>query len=82
MVGGRISRFERGEIRWTQTGGPKAVFPRSSTTEGETTIANFLTKIISPPKRKAVYGIYSVVGLAIGATQAGFSAVEAGTLTG
>jgi uncharacterized protein with LGFP repeats len=25
MVGGRISHFERGEIRWTQTGGPKAV---------------------------------------------------------
>jgi uncharacterized protein with LGFP repeats len=26
MPGGRLSRFEGGEIRWTQTGGPKAVF--------------------------------------------------------
>jgi LGFP repeat len=24
MPGGRMSRFERGEIRWTPTGGPKA----------------------------------------------------------
>ena len=39
-------------------------------------MANFLTNIISAPKRKVVYGIYSVVGLGIGATQAGFGAVE------
>jgi uncharacterized protein with LGFP repeats len=25
MSGGRLSRFEGGEITWTQTGGPKAV---------------------------------------------------------
>lgn len=42
-------------------------------------MANFLTNIISPPKRKVVYGTYSAVGLAIGATQAGFSAVESST---
>ena len=45
-------------------------------------MANFLTNIISPPKRKVVYGTYSAVGLAIGATQAGFSAVESRPLTG
>lgn len=26
MPGGRLSRFEHGEIRWTPTGGPKAIF--------------------------------------------------------
>ena len=26
MPGGRLSRFEGGEIHWTQTGGPKAIF--------------------------------------------------------
>lgn len=26
MPGGRLSRFEGGEIRWTPTGGPKAIF--------------------------------------------------------
>lgn len=26
MPGGRLSRFEAGEIRWTPTSGPKALF--------------------------------------------------------
>jgi Trk-type K+ transport system membrane component len=42
-------------------------------------MTNFLTDIIAAPKRKAVYAVYSIIGLAIGATQAGFGAVAYAT---
>lgn len=40
---------------------------------------NFLTDILSPIKRRAIYALYSGVGLLLGAIQAGLGAVDAGT---
>ncbi len=40
---------------------------------------SILTDIISPRKRKYVYGIYSAVGLIFGAIQAGLGTLNSGT---
>jgi|tagenome__1003787_1003787.scaffolds.fasta_scaffold18399349_1 hypothetical protein len=40
---------------------------------------SFLTDILSPVKRKHIYGIYSAVGLIFGAIQAGFATLNSGT---
>ena len=40
---------------------------------------NFLTDIVTPAKRKALYGTYSAIGLLLGCVQAALGAVDAGT---
>lgn len=40
---------------------------------------NFLKDVVPAQPRKWIYGIYSTIGLALGAVQAAYGAVNAGT---